>query len=799
MTLVALFAMTAGAWADEGIVCTADDLGKVICTDGSIYATVSAATAAGKTAVAKIFVINTQNKSGMAMALADEGELNWSTAQSQCSGKTPTVAGATWKFLGTREWKALVNAAGGGEALRTGFASVGGTDMQNGIYWINADGDADWRKAVYYNFTNGEYAEDFQTTSHLVRAALTFKVKELITLSEDRKTATIESMPGSDVTVDYELVRDMEVDMTTSVGDGTDGYRIRLQKDGQGKYVPAEMTPQAMASLITVTDNIENADLTNMTDYTIGIFAVDEQNQPTGAAIGFASLAPGSYVAIATAADGSTYEGTTAPSNVFVLYEKHITVDPVAGTELVYNGQPQALAADAECEGGEMRYSLDGETWSAEMPTVTDAGTYTLYYKVVTGDDDPDTNYSMIENIVVAKAELASATLVNATLIYDTFNHLPLTAEVSEVKAGAEGTLTVPAEDYTVSNNTATDMGDYTATITAKADSKNFTGEVTVDFSIVKEELLVDNDNVPVTVTADPEAQTLTIDEIGKPLSGTVIHIPAEINGFKVTKIAAGALGDEVTDIYMPDTGEEPILVEAGAFPATAIIHTTLALLDDYALMSGLQPNYEATKVMTTVTPKNSLWTLSSGVDVLLPEGVTPNRVELIDGSNVGLVELTASQLNMNGENVLKACNGVLMVSTAGQSYDLMAHPGRQASGSAVNTDDAKDYGTNLLIPVIVPTHFESGDIYIMKDNKFRGISDTDTKVSACKAVLKAPAGASLARVLNIIGAEVTKLESIDNGQLTIENWYDLNGRKLDGKPTKKGLYIMNGKKVVVK
>jgi hypothetical protein len=34
----------------------------------------------------------------------------------------------------------------------------------------------------------------------------------------------------------------------------------------------------------------------------------------------------------------------------------------------------------------------------------------------------------------------------------------------------------------------------------------------------------------------------------------------------------------------------------------------------------------------------------------------------------------------------------------------------------------------------------------------------------------------------------------MDNGQ-----WYDLNGRKLDGKPTKKGVYIQNGKKVVVK
>jgi hypothetical protein len=28
--------------------------------------------------------------------------------------------------------------------------------------------------------------------------------------------------------------------------------------------------------------------------------------------------------------------------------------------------------------------------------------------------------------------------------------------------------------------------------------------------------------------------------------------------------------------------------------------------------------------------------------------------------------------------------------------------------------------------------------------------------------------------------------------------WYSMDGRKLDGKPTKKGLYIQNGKKVVV-
>ena len=48
-----------------------------------------------------------------------------------------------------------------------------------------------------------------------------------------------------------------------------------------------------------------------------------------------------------------------------------------------------------------------------------------------------------------------------------------------------------------------------------------------------------------------------------------------------------------------------------------------------------------------------------------------------------------------------------------------------------------------------------------------------------------------------------TGVVPIDNGQLTIDNWagawFSLDGRKLQGKPTEKGLYIVNGRKVVIK
>lgn len=43
MLALLLTAVTQGAWADDGIHCSASDKGRVVCTDGSIYDNVSAA------------------------------------------------------------------------------------------------------------------------------------------------------------------------------------------------------------------------------------------------------------------------------------------------------------------------------------------------------------------------------------------------------------------------------------------------------------------------------------------------------------------------------------------------------------------------------------------------------------------------------------------------------------------------------------------------------------------------------------------------------------------------------------
>ena len=47
------------------------------------------------------------------------------------------------------------------------------------------------------------------------------------------------------------------------------------------------------------------------------------------------------------------------------------------------------------------------------------------------------------------------------------------------------------------------------------------------------------------------------------------------------------------------------------------------------------------------------------------------------------------------------------------------------------------------------------------------------------------------------VGNGTTGIRSIDNSPLTTDSWYSLDGKKLAGEPTRKGVYIVNGKKVM--
>ena len=179
-SMFALLLMAAtGAWAADGIECSASDIGKVICTDGSIYAKVSDVPT-GKTAAAMIAYIDTENNYGLALALSDEGSMTWSDAKTACEGKS-AVAGGTWVLPSKEQWEAMgakESNSTSATALRDGFSSVGGTNMQSGAYWSSTANSTDANKAYRYYFTTGFYWENNvnKTVNNYVRACLTFNI-----------------------------------------------------------------------------------------------------------------------------------------------------------------------------------------------------------------------------------------------------------------------------------------------------------------------------------------------------------------------------------------------------------------------------------------------------------------------------------------------------------------------------------------------------------------------------------------------------------------------------------------------
>ncbi|MBQ8782035.1 MAG: leucine-rich repeat protein, partial [Oscillospiraceae bacterium] len=107
--------------------------------------------------------------------------------------------------------------------------------------------------------------------------------------------------------------------------------------------------------------------------------------------------------------DGATLESAPANAGTYTasitLGDKTVSVEftingvdptytaPTAETGLTYNGSAQELISAGTATGGTMQYSLDNATYSTAIPTGTNAGTYTVYYKVV-GDE----NYSDTES-----------------------------------------------------------------------------------------------------------------------------------------------------------------------------------------------------------------------------------------------------------------------------------------------------------------------------------------------------------------------------------------------------------------
>ena len=193
-----------------------------------------------------------------------------------------------------------------------------------------------------------------------------------VTINDTKTEASFE-MPQYDVTATYTIKRDISVDVTATMGDGTDGVRYRVKKAQQGEgYEPAEMDMMQVLALVAVNDGIEQKALTLNQDYFCRIYKLDEQTlQPTddGVMLYEFDFAPGLYALKAFAKDDSDYAGETALSNTFQLFQGYQVVVPAGEFITYYKDEP--LYADTETSADAQLYTISSV--SADQATLSAA------------------------------------------------------------------------------------------------------------------------------------------------------------------------------------------------------------------------------------------------------------------------------------------------------------------------------------------------------------------------------------------------------------------------------------------
>jgi methionine-rich copper-binding protein CopC len=114
----------------------------------------------------------------------------------------------------------------------------------------------------------------------------------------------------------------------------------------------------------------------------------------------------------------SYIEGTLHVNKVYAV----ITITPTAIDGLVANGSAQTLINAGEATGGEMKYSLNNINWSTDLPTGTDAGDYTVYYRVAGDINHYSTGVASLNVAIAAPSTTIgdpnNAAEVNAFLNY---------------------------------------------------------------------------------------------------------------------------------------------------------------------------------------------------------------------------------------------------------------------------------------------------------------------------------------------------------------------------------------------
>lgn len=729
-------------------------------------------------------------------------------------------------------------------------AEVGDSYLVTATGKGNYTGSASWR----YSVTDGEDLTSTTTQlldGHIYRAAADLTINDRITVNGD---VILGVVSGATLTAKNGIEVNQDNNATLTIkGPGT----LLAQNSTAGSAGIGSTYLWHAGTIIIDGGNVEAygtsngagigpANLEYSSTVIINGGKVKAVGAGEGAGIGSASSSvtlnwtdnAGDYI------DATSIEGTVTLANDF-YYDGTKTL---VTTENLTENQGQKIVPrpiynlTAVAPHGTMVFTVDGKEVTATFvdkevtATVTpDEGYSTKAVAVTYNDGANSVSMTKVSDDVwtfVMPEAAATATASFKRILQDswisaiaaqTYSGLPLQPALT-VKDG--DTELAVNTDYTVAYTDNLNVGTATATITAAGE--NYSGTASATFVINKAALTVTANAKTITYGDEPANNGFTA-------TGLVNNETTEVLGGTAAYTYGGyAVGSPVGDYLIALAG-----LTASNYDITFATGTMTVVQKEVGLAwSNTEMDADGTEKLPTATATGLVGddvcavtitgaqtavgsytataTALDNANYKLPENVTCDFTILRDMSNVFATGCTWATYVAQEDLATPAGLTAYVVSgattstiTAEEAAFIPAGVGVLLSRTDVSVANYK--GSAYIGDAVAPTSLLKGSAttatavtaykdYVLSNGEF--VLTSASTIAASKAYLpaaSAPAGAPRLAI-DVNGNGTTGIDSVGRGNTTADgDWYDLNGRKLQNTPTRKGLYIRNGRKVVIK
>ena len=257
----------------------------------------------------------------------------------------------------------------------------------------------------------------------------------------------------------------------------------------------------------------------------------------------------------------------------------------------------------------------------------------------------------------------------------------------------------------------------------------------------------------------------------------------------EVTGLGAGTFSGctNLTSITVNNYNQVLTLGE-GAVPASATVYVPANLMTEYNMTDGwatltIKPNGDVEQMAgITFSASNGYDTFAAGEKALIvPSVLKAYTITDINGTGLKLEEV----------DIINPGMAVIV-------YNAKNVPSTLKIYTTPTTNEAKGGGANLLTVAKENTDVKLGDAYILHNDVFY-YCQAGT-IPTGHVYLPNPEPAKTRGFYSLNGDGTTAINPLYINKVEAQSsWYTLDGRQLPAAPTKKGLYIKDGKKVVVK